>query len=137
MSEETPLPIPKPLTIDDPVSEATRARLGALQNERANLSVHLGEIMLEEVKIVRTLSDIDNEQQRIFNELLRERGLVPGQDFVQIDAKTGVLSRVNHSLTRSFSYRRAGFNPCPTLASAIGPHSPSSGLGTRRGPRRP
>ncbi len=104
MSQDAPTP---PLTLSDPVDEETRKFLGTLENDRAALSMQLGDLKVEEVRITRGLVQIDNERQRVFNEILQSRGLQPGRDQVAIDVKTGALSLLSNGPTPQESGRQA------------------------------
>lgn len=85
---------PPPLTIDDPVDERTRHRLGVLNSDRTHLCLQLGELKVDEVRIVRRLTEIDSETQRIFSTLMQDRGLIPGKHEIGVDGQTGKVSLI-------------------------------------------
>jgi len=78
------------LTIDDPVDAESRARFVVIQESRLRVSERLMDLELERVKLIRSVSALDNERQKLFERILIERGLSPSQR-VSIDAETGQI----------------------------------------------
>jgi hypothetical protein len=80
----------KRLTIDDPIDEETRGRFYSLQDARLRTGDRLLDLELEKIKLIRSVSAIDNERQKLFERVLIERGLPPNQT-VTIDSTTGKI----------------------------------------------
>lgn len=79
------------LTINDPVPAETLQHLKQLQGARAELADQLADLEQGKVRILRNLNMIDNEKQRLFDNVLLSRGLPPGTQ-VSIDANTGKIT---------------------------------------------
>jgi hypothetical protein len=80
----------KRLTVDDPVDEETRGKFSSLQDARLRTGDRLLDLELEKIQLIRSVSAIDNERQKLFERVLIERGLSPSQP-VTIDSTTGQI----------------------------------------------
>lgn len=88
-------------TIKDPVKAETLAKFGELDNARYELGFRLLEIEQERVRLLAAAHQVDQQRQRLFEEVLLERGLEPGTP-VSINDKTGeikILERKTEAAT--------------------------------------
>jgi hypothetical protein len=79
------------LTTQDPVDAETLGKIERLQNTRLQLADRLLDLEQEKVRVLRTVSAVDTERARVFEEINVSRGLAPNFP-VEIDAKTGKLT---------------------------------------------
>jgi len=83
--------MPNPaLTSSDPVQADVLANFSELDSARYELGFRLLEIEQERVRILAAAHQVDQQRQRLFEQVLIERGLAPGTP-ISIDDKTGVI----------------------------------------------
>lgn len=87
MSEETDK---KRLTPEDPVSAAELEGLARLRDVRMSIGAQLIDLELQKVQLLGSVRRIDEQNQRIFDTLLVDRGLPPGTT-IELDGKTGKI----------------------------------------------
>lgn len=79
------------LTLNDPVDASTVKRIGELLARRHQLGDMLLDYEQEKVKILVESRRIDDERERLFNQILTSRGLAASVP-VEIDPETGRIS---------------------------------------------
>jgi hypothetical protein len=91
MTEEnkTPNP-PKKLTVNDPVPAEVLDQFHKLDEARFNIAIQLLNMEQNRIKLLAAAHQIDEQQRRLYEAVLMERGLVPNAG-VEIDSQTGVL----------------------------------------------
>jgi len=82
---------PKNLTVADPVPMEVLGQFSKLDEARFNLGGRLLLIEQDRVRILAAAHRIDEQKQRLFEQILMERGL-PITTQVEIDSKTGILT---------------------------------------------
>lgn len=82
----SPTPVTK--TTDTPVSQEELAQLGNLQNGHIQVANRIVELELEKVQLLRTITALQGQKDRIIETILTERGL-PKDTKVEISAQTG------------------------------------------------
>lgn len=82
---------PKRLTINDPVDPAVLTQLEGLDRARLELSGQLLDLEQQIVGILAAAHRIDQQRQRVFDNILIERG-IDTKTLVQVDSKTGGIT---------------------------------------------
>jgi hypothetical protein len=80
------------LTPEDPVDAETLAQFARLQETKQHLALVLTQLELDKIEILRSVSRIDEQNRRLFETCLVDRGIPPTND-IEIDSKTGRLVR--------------------------------------------
>ncbi len=80
------------LTPEDPVDAETLAQFARLRETKQHLAMVLTQIELDKVEILRSVSRIDEQNRRLFETCLVDRGFPPTND-IEIDSNTGKLVR--------------------------------------------
>ena len=80
----------QPLTPNDPVSPEALKKFEELDGARYELGLRLLELEQERVRILAAAHQVDQQRQRLFEQVLVERGLQPGTP-VSINEKTGEI----------------------------------------------
>jgi len=78
------------LTLSDPVQPDVLAKFSDLDSARYELGFRLLELEQERVRVLAAAHQVDQQRQRLFEQVLIERGLQPGTP-VSINDKTGEL----------------------------------------------
>lgn len=78
----------KRLTLEDPVDEATLVALARLRDVRMGIGSQLIDLELQKVQLLGSVRRIDEQNQRMFDAILVDRGLAPGTT-IELDGKTG------------------------------------------------
>jgi hypothetical protein len=79
------------LTPSDPVPADVLAKFSELDSARYELGFRLLELEQERVRILAAAHQVDQQRQRLFEQVLVERGLQPGTA-VSINDKTGEIN---------------------------------------------
>lgn len=82
---------PTPLSPSDPVKADVLARFAELDSARYELGFRLLEIEQERVRILAAAHQVDQQRQRLFEQVNVERGLPPGAP-VTINDKSGEIT---------------------------------------------
>jgi hypothetical protein len=85
------------LTASDPVQPEVLARFSELDSARYELGFRLLEIEQERVRILAAAHQVDQQRQRLFEQVLIERGLESGTP-VSINDKTGEIKVVERKV---------------------------------------
>ncbi len=80
----------KRLSPEDPVDEATLVALARLRDVRLTLGAQLMDLELQKIQLLSSVKRIDEQNQRMFDEILVSRGLPPGTA-VELDGPSGRL----------------------------------------------
>jgi hypothetical protein len=78
------------LTPEDPVDTETLAQFARLQETKQHLAMVLTQLELDKVEILRSVSRIDEQNRRLFEACLVDRG-IPLTNDIEIDSRTGRL----------------------------------------------
>lgn len=78
------------LTPTDPVQPDVLAQFSELDSARYELGFRLLELEQERVRILAAAHQVDQQRQRLFEQVLVERGLQPGTP-ISINDKTGEI----------------------------------------------
>ena len=78
------------LTLSDPVQADVLAKFSELDGARYELGLRLLELEQERVRVLAAAHQVDQQRQRLFEQVLIERGLQPGTP-VSINDKTGEI----------------------------------------------
>lgn len=84
---------PQKLTVNDPVTPEVLASFNQLEEARLSIASRLLQLEQTRVKLLAGAHQVDQQQQRLFEQVLVERGLSPASE-VSIDSNTGVLQLV-------------------------------------------
>jgi hypothetical protein len=103
-------PEKKRLTVDDPVDAETRARFASIQDSRLRIGDRMLDLEMEKVKLIRSISALENERQKLFERVLIERGLSPNQP-VSVDAETGQIKPITQEEVDSIRSSQIGAVP--------------------------
>jgi hypothetical protein len=80
----------KRLTVDDPVDEATLSSLAKLREVRLAIGAQLIDTEMQKIQLLGSVKKIDEQNQRLFDAILTERGLPIGT-VIELDGQTGKL----------------------------------------------
>jgi hypothetical protein len=80
----------QPLTPNDPVSQEVLKKFEELDGARYELGARLLELEQERVRVLSAAHQVDQQRQRLFEQVLVERGLQPSTP-VSINDKTGEI----------------------------------------------
>lgn len=83
-------PKPKKLTPDDPVSAEILKKFSDLEEARNSVAIQLLMVEQSRIRFLAVAHQIDEQKQRLFEQILVERGLPPTAQ-VEINGKTGAL----------------------------------------------
>lgn len=80
----------QPLTPNDPVSQDVIKKFEELDGARYELGLRMLELEQERVRVLSAAHQVDQQRQRLFEQVLVERGLQPSTP-VSINDKTGEI----------------------------------------------
>jgi hypothetical protein len=89
MADETPRK--QQLTLDDPVDTETLQKFNKLEVARHELGARMLEIEQEKIRILGAAHQVDQQSQRLFEQVLLDRGIKPNAP-VDIDSTTGKVT---------------------------------------------
>lgn len=95
------------LSPSDPVPPDVLAKFSELDSARYELGFRLLELEQERVRILAAAHQVDQQRQRLFEQVLIERGLEPGTP-VSINDKTGELKLLNRKAEAAPDVESAG-----------------------------
>jgi hypothetical protein len=81
---------PKKLTPEDPIAPEVLKEFNQVEEARYGIAMRLLELEQSRVKLLAAAHQVDQQQQRLFEKVLLERGLAADAQ-VSIDSKTGRL----------------------------------------------
>lgn len=80
-----------PLTPEDPVDLETLAQFELMQQSKQELALVLVRIEQDKLEVLRSIARLDDQNRRLFESILVDRGLPPTTRDIEIDSKTGKL----------------------------------------------
>lgn len=99
-------PEKKRLTINDPIEAEIRARFTSLHETRLQIANRNLDLELEKIRLMRAATSVDTERQKLFENVLIERGLPPNFP-VEIDASTGIIKAIDPEALKNLEAQKA------------------------------